>query len=154
MKRASIAIVVMASMLGCGIVSAEHDKAAKDNDGPFKAFREQQRSEKKAHFEARKAENEAFRATIKDKKPEEREALVKAHRDKQVQQNKDFIAKQHAQAIANIQASSLTDEEKTQKINKLQEQWAANQARHEQKMQERKAAHEARKNAKNTDKKK
>ena len=83
------------------------------------------RAESKAFWEAQKKENEAFRS-------------------KQMLAVKDFMAKQHSEAIAHIQASNLPDEKKAEVIKRLEERWAKAKERHASRMAEGKGGHEGR----------
>jgi len=146
MKQSSlVAVVVLVSALGLGIAHAGITDSSNAPSGPDKAFWEQQKAENKAHVEAQKAENEAFRATLKDKKDEEKESLIQAHRAKQMQENKNFRAQQHAESMAHIQASDMPADKKAETIKALQDKWAAAEAKHAEKAANRKASHEAKK---------
>lgn len=137
-KSGLTALVVLATALGISIARAETNPPTAAPDAPAgldKEFLEQQKAESKAFWEAQKKENEAFRS-------------------KQMLAVKDFMAKQHSEAIAHIQASNLPDEKKAEVIKRLEERWAKakerhtarmteGKGRHEGRMAERKAAHEA-----------
>jgi len=85
--------------------------------------------------------NKAFRATLKDKTPEERKPLIQQHRTQQETENKAFDAEQHAKAIAHVQSSNKTDAQKAEIIKNLQERWAKEDAKRAERKDEWQGEH-------------
>ena len=140
------AVVALIATLGITVARAE-DKPATPvapntptapKERPFKAFFEQQKAETKAYFEAQKKDHEAFKATLKDKTPEERKPLIEAYRTTQQAKTKAFMTKQHDEAIAKINGSDLPAEKKAEMITHLQERWTEQQKKHAERAAEHK----------------
>lgn len=153
MKKSNVvAVMILVSAIGIGTAVAADSLPAtnaptatpphqgvlgKDADG----FRAQQKAAWQAHHQQQEAANKAFRATLKDKTPAERQPLIQQHHAQQEAANKAFEDQMHAKTIAHINASNLTDAQKAEAIKKIQAQWAKQDAKRAEKLAERKAAH-------------
>jgi hypothetical protein len=84
-------MIVMAVMMLCLPVSAWAGK------GQGRGWGGEFQEKVKAHRQEQKAENQAFRETLKDKTPEERQALIKQHAEKQYNENVRFHDQLHSE---------------------------------------------------------
>jgi hypothetical protein len=94
-----------------------------------KEFMEKHKAAMQAHMEQQKSENEAFRATLVGKTPEEVKALKQQHRNKQMAENKELMGKMRDEAVQQIKSSNMPEDAKSTKIKELQDKWAENDAR-------------------------
>lgn len=97
----------------------------------WKEFHQQQKAERKAHFEQQKQENEQFREANRNTAKEEKVERAVEHRKQQHEENKEFFQKQHEENMAFLKerladAKRLTDEEKNEIISFFEQQYAEN----------------------------
>jgi len=122
-----ISLIAISFIIHASPVFAEHG----EHHGDHHEFRQGQKEKKKAFWSEQKAENKEFRQGLKDLPPEQRTAAVAQHRETQFGENKAFREKIHSENTAFLKDKlannkKLTETEKTDLINFLENQHQEN----------------------------
>ena len=104
-------------------------------------FRQEMKAKRQAHFGQQRAENHAFRESLKGKTPAEKASAIASHRGEQYNENIQFADKRHQERIAKMDEklaanTKLTDAQKTEIKNQQENQYQEFKTHRQQQFEE------------------
>lgn len=133
--------ILLTAMIGLGL--ALQAMAGEDGKAEREAFRDGLKQKRQQHHEQQKAENKEFRQTLKDKSPNERAAALKDHFAAQYAENREFRAKiqEEVKAFAKgrMEAKGVAAEKIQERLAKMDSRFAESSAHRDQQAQENQA---------------
>ena len=109
-----------------------------------RAFREDMKAKRQAHFTQQRQENRAFRESLKGKTPAEKASAIASHQATQYSENMTFADQRHTEHMAKLDQrlaanTQLTDAQKSDIKNKAEEQYQEFKSHREQQFTENQA---------------